>query len=278
MDAISDYQYCRTRVAADGSKLYYATLFMDEAKKRILIPLLCFEAEMIRILQTCQDPGVARLKLLWWSEEIDRLYRHRAGHPISRALAEIIAVHTIDRARLIGPIAHADSLICIEQPESLDACIRVLMNGPGTIWRLSAEIGGCSDPDTLEVLAKTAAVNALFGLLGQTAFHLRQDRIFIPGGYLSRASIPACLNQEAAELRAVFIPLFTELRRYLQRLYERMPATDRRQQLHALILCRLLARQCGVDIRHCDSFLRQRHALSPLSKLFIAWKIKHFWC
>ncbi len=272
MNDLSDYRYCHGRVAPEGSNLYYATLFTDEETKRIVLPLLCFEHEIIRILQTCQDPGVARLKLLWWNEEIGRLYKQKAEHPIGRALSHLVSTHKIDIEVLLGHIGNTETLIYPEQPESLESAIQLLINGPGKLWRLTAEINGYSDPGTPETLEKTAAANALTTLLGQSAFHLHQNRILIPGKYLDKTAIQACLDQDTTALRRVFIPLFTELRHYLQGLYSAMPADDRRRYLHALILCRLLAHQCTLNIRRCDTLFHERTATSPLRKLFIAWK------
>ena len=81
------YEYCVNKAIPDGSSFYYATLFETQKNKTVLIAFHAFLFELSNIIIECNDPGVARIKLKWWQEEIERLFRHQPRHPVTASVS-----------------------------------------------------------------------------------------------------------------------------------------------------------------------------------------------
>ena len=67
--------------AQPGSDLYYSLLYTPQPQRLAAETLHAFAREVIDIPRTCSDPGVARLKLQWWREELARTFAGRATTP-----------------------------------------------------------------------------------------------------------------------------------------------------------------------------------------------------
>ncbi|WP_407810818.1 squalene/phytoene synthase family protein [Spiribacter roseus] len=77
-------EYCRRKVAPDGSSTYYALLFAPPAARDGLAALAAYRAEVLEIPREVSDPGVGAVKLNWWQEELERLAAGAPGIPSVR--------------------------------------------------------------------------------------------------------------------------------------------------------------------------------------------------
>lgn len=68
-----------------GSAAYYAVRFAAPRVRDDLAVIFAWYAE-IQKLRTIREPGVARIKLRWWLDEIDRAARDQATHPLANAM------------------------------------------------------------------------------------------------------------------------------------------------------------------------------------------------
>lgn len=69
-----------------GGLRYYAVRFAAAERRDALARLLAWYDAVRAVALAPRDPGVARLKLDWWRNELDRLQRREARHPLTRAL------------------------------------------------------------------------------------------------------------------------------------------------------------------------------------------------
>jgi len=69
-----------------GSAAYYLARFAHPDERDRLAAWLAWFDLLENMVRRASDPGVTRLKLDWWREEIERLARGEAQHPLSRAL------------------------------------------------------------------------------------------------------------------------------------------------------------------------------------------------
>jgi phytoene/squalene synthetase len=63
-----------------------------------LAALFAWRHEVGRVLDDVSDPGVARLKLDWWRDEIRRGIDGAPRHPLSHALAPALDAHALPLA------------------------------------------------------------------------------------------------------------------------------------------------------------------------------------
>jgi phytoene synthase len=72
-----------------GSPVYYAVRFSPAGVRDALALLVTWNAEVRSISDEPRDPGVARLKLDWWRQELARLRDGEARHPIAAGLQQL---------------------------------------------------------------------------------------------------------------------------------------------------------------------------------------------
>ena len=101
-----------------GSPEYYAVRFspLDQRERNAL--LIAWWRLIEGIAEQPRDPGVARLKLDWWREELTRLHADGPRHPLAtglqqagiddRALAPMVAIIDAAEAELRSPEARDD--------------------------------------------------------------------------------------------------------------------------------------------------------------------------
>lgn len=94
------------RATPFGSPAYYAVRFSPPAQRERDARLLAWHRLIREIAERPHDPGVARLKLDWWRQEVAALGRHTARHPLAAelqqldniAVAQPVMQQIIDRA------------------------------------------------------------------------------------------------------------------------------------------------------------------------------------
>ncbi len=67
--------------------LYYSLIFADTSRRAGGFALHALAAEIDAIQRSVSDPGIARVKLAWWHEELTRLDAGRPRHPLTCQLA-----------------------------------------------------------------------------------------------------------------------------------------------------------------------------------------------
>ena len=147
----TNLHYCRTKVAPDGSDFYYALHFHAQEQQRALLALFTFGAELQFILDTIEDPGVARVKLEWWRQEWVNFSQNRSRHPITQLLAE----NSLEKADLVSSLEDL-----IDQTElGLQANDRIEVTHQqrmAVLWRLGGLACGYQNEALLALLEQAA--------------------------------------------------------------------------------------------------------------------------
>ncbi|OGT64552.1 MAG: hypothetical protein A2W69_03010 [Gammaproteobacteria bacterium RIFCSPLOWO2_02_47_7] len=247
MNSSSTEEYCRHKAAVAGTNFYYSTLYYPADIKRDLNALHAFHAEIEQVIEECTDPGVAHLKLAWWHEEIQRLFTDTARHPVARELSPVISRYAIKATAFVDLIRHYEQLIQPAQPESYQDFMDTLAQGPGIIWKLSARICGFRDQDTPGIVSQ---MGCLFGL-----FYLMQSH---------RVNHQLYPDQQIEYFKRLIIDL--------EECCRRLPEVDCQTQTGALILANIIMQTCDEIARDGYRLDQHRINLTPLRKLWIAWR------
>jgi phytoene synthase len=72
----------------EGSEAYYTVRFAPPDLRDRLAIAFAWRAEIAHLVDKAGDPGVARLKLDWWREELTAARRGSARHPLTRGLSD----------------------------------------------------------------------------------------------------------------------------------------------------------------------------------------------
>lgn len=271
MDALA---YCRDKAAPEGSSLHYALLFADGGQRSALLALAAYRAEIIQVPREVSDAGVGAVKLGWWQEELERLFSGTPRHPVTQALAPAVERYGFGREPLAEVIEAARMDLEYGSYPGLRE-LTVYCHRAGGLADPACRVGG---PDTPETAA--FAHDLAMGLeLTRMLRHLRRDvaagRVYIPESDLaaeglSREDLLAC--RDSAALRRVLARQGERARDFLDSAIARLPRAARRRQRPALVLAVLYRRLLAVMAGDGHPQLERRHHLTPLRKLWLAWR------
>ncbi len=270
---MNPHDYCQDKAARSGSSFYYSFMFLPPQRRQAITALYAFCREVDDVVDECQDPSLAKLKLDWWRQEIDRVYDGQPTHPVGHALQQVIAGITLPREQLFEIIDGME--MDLTQTRYLDFkalqlyCYRVA----SVVGLLAAEIFGYQDRQTLKYAHDLGLAFQLTNIIRDVGEDARRGRIYLPVEELQRFGVPA---KDLIEARHT--PAFRELMRfqaeraesYYERAFANLPAIDRRAQRPGLVMAaiyRTLLREIAAD---GFLVLDRRTSLTPLRKVWLA--------
>jgi phytoene synthase len=272
---MSPDEYCQDKAAQSGSSFYYSFMFLPPDRRRAITALYAFCREVDDAVDEPSDPAVAQAKLAWWRTEVARMYSGTPQHPVTRALAPAIASYGI------GPDELSEIMdgmqMDLEQSRYLDFpglklyCRRVA----GVVGQLAAKIFGFANPATLEYADRLGLAFQLTNIVRDVGEDARKNRIYLPMDELARFEVPASDILQGRHTDN-FIRLMEFQAERIERCYGDayavLPREDRKAQRPGLVMAAIY--RALLEEIPSDGFqvLKQRTALTPVRKLWIAWR------
>ncbi|MDP1789934.1 MAG: presqualene diphosphate synthase HpnD [Methylibium sp.] len=277
-------QYVQDKAAASGSSFYYAFLFLPPARRAAITAFYAFCREVDDVVDEVSDPGVAATKLAWWRKEVAEAFTGQPHHPVLQALMPHVADYGIRAEHLNAVIDGCE--MDLTQTRYLDdvALQRYCHLVAGVVGEVAASIFGCEPGRPLSdgtrryahTLGRAFQLTNIIRDVGDDA---RRGRIYLPVSELQRFDVKAheLLQREAPW---GYSERFTALMKFqaerAHRLYDEafaaLPDGERRAQRPGLMMAeiyRTLLREIETE---GFQVLHQRVALTPLRKLWLAWK------
>jgi phytoene synthase len=246
---MSAYDYCRNKVALPGSSLYYSLLFVAPDLREALTALHALAEELREVADGSDDDGVTSGKLGWWAEELQRTCAGEPRHPVTRALTEPLHHSGIEADRFAG-VLEAVGTHALRGGYGTAAEIEVSYAPMADITGcMAAEICGFANPRTAETSRGLGVGLALMAIVRAPRHH----------GARAVADLP--LETLAGRAR-------THLTEYL----DDMPREDHGAQRARRALAEMGLAQLGVMGRAGFAVRERPVAITPLRKLWIAWK------
>jgi phytoene synthase len=268
-------EYCQQKTAHSGSSFYYSFLFLPPERRRAITALYAFCREVDDAVDEPSDPSVARATLAWWRGEVAQLFAGNPQHPVTRALAPMIEPFGITHARLAeimdGMEMDLNQSRYMNFPGLQLYCRRVA----GVVGALAAGIFGYRNPKTLEYAEKLGLAFQLTNIIRDVGEDARKNRIYLPMDELKEYGVTATDILNASHTES-FVRLMRFQAERARRCYDEalalLPSEDRRAQRPGLMMAAiyraLLDEIAGDNYRVLD----QRTALTPIRKLWIAWR------
>lgn len=268
-------QYCQDRAAKSGSSFYYSFMFLPPARRRAITALYAFCREVDDVVDEGKDVVVARTKLQWWRAEVARLYDGQAQHPVTQALAAHLTAFAIEK-RYLNEIIDGMQMD-LEQHRYVDFeglrlyCYRVA----GVVGLLAAGIFGYTDPATRQYAKKLGEALQLTNIIRDVGEDARMGRIYLPQDDLARFEVSVqdiLSNRLSPAFEQLMQFQYERARQTYRDAYQLLPSADYRSQRPGLIMAALYS--ALLDEIKGDGFkvLTQRTSLTPLRKLWIAWR------
>jgi len=268
------FDYCINKAIPDGSNLYYATIFETGRNKAIIICLHALLYELTDIIYACSDPGIARIKLGWWQEEIARLFNKQPRHPVTKQIKECITLDQNLKSTFDNIIECFDKFVFIEQPNSLETILSLYESTAGKIWQQCGYQLHPAETDSLVLTRKTGTIVQFISCLQQANTFINETRCIVPDIYVNKSDLLGFrINPVNKRLnqKEVFSPLLLDLKTMLDEMYKKLATKNNPDFQHGLILNRLTEKTCDEILRDGCNLLDNNISLTPLRKLWIAW-------
>lgn len=270
-------QYVQEKAAASGSSFYYAFLFLPKPRRAAITAFYAFCREVDDVVDEVQDAGIARTKLAWWQGEVTRAYAGEPSHPVMKALIPLAADYGIEARHLLAVIEGCQ--MDLEQTRYLDfpGLQRYCHLVAGIVGEVSARIFGQSQPQTTDYAHKLGLAFQLTNIIRDVGEDALRGRIYLPVNELQQFDVKAheILKRTYSD-RFVALMRFQAGRahRYYDEALALLPQADRRQQKAGLMMASIYRTLLREIERDNFQVLHQRVSLTPLRKLWLAWRVQ----
>jgi phytoene synthase len=272
---MSPDEYCQQKTAQSGSSFYYSFLFLPPERRRAITALYAFCREVDDTVDEATDQSVARIKLAWWRNEVAQMYAATPTHPVMLALRPHLQAYDLRQEHLLAIIdgmeMDLDQSRYLDYPNLKKYCWHVA----GVVGILSASIFGVTNPQTLRYAETLGLAFQLTNIIRDVGEDARKGRIYLPIDELQQFNVTAAdlLNARHSDKFEALMKFQAER---AQRLYEEafalLPREDRRAQRPGLMMAAIYRTLLDEIERDGFHVLNQKISLTPLRKLWLAWK------
>ena len=275
-------EYCQQRTAASGSSFYYSFMFLPPERRRAITALYAFCREVDDVVDEVTEDRVARLKLDWWRHQVAMAFGAAAApsdgeapHPVTRALGPAIAAFSLPRLPFDEIIDGMQMDLDYNRYETFTDLRLYCHRVAGAVGLLSARIFGYSNPATLEYADRLGIALQLTNIVRDVAEDAQRNRIYLPLEDLSRFGVAEddlVRRRDGPAVRDLVTFQIDRAEQHYAEALALLPPEDRRAQRTGLIMAAIY-RTLLAEIRDGGAkVLSERTSLTPLRKLWIAWK------
>jgi phytoene synthase len=268
-------EYCQHKAAASGSSFYYSFLFLPPPRRRAITALYAFCREVDDVVDECHDPQIAATKLAWWRQELGRLYAGQPEHPVTQALRPVLEQFNLPQEQLLEIIDGME--MDLQQTRYLDFkalslyCYRVA----SVVGLLAAEIFGYQDRQTQKYAHDLGTAFQLTNIIRDVGEDARRGRVYLPLDELQRfdVALSDLLNARYSDnFRRLMEFQIERAEQYYTQAMSELPAGDRKAQRPGLVMAAIYRTLLAEIRRDGCQVLSQRTSLTPVRKLWIAWR------
>jgi phytoene synthase len=270
-------QYVQNKASASGSSFYYAFLFLSPPRRAAITAFYAFCREIDDVVDEVKDAHIASTKLSWWRKEVQSAFNGKATHPVLQALLPHAPTYHIQAQHLLSVIDGCQ--MDLEQNRYLDYANlqRYCHLVAGIVGEVAAQIFGQTQPQTTAYAHCLGQALQLTNIIRDVGEDAMRGRIYLPINELQQFDVKA-----HEILKGSYSQRFTQLMQFqAQRahgLYDQalalLPQEERKSQKPGLMMAsiyRTLLREIEADQ---FQVLHQRTQLTPLRKLWLAWKMQ----
>ena len=283
----SPQTYVEEKTAQSGSSFYYAFLFLPQSKRAAITAFYAFCREVDDAVDETSDAGIAATKLAWWRQEVKEAFAGQPHHPVMRALLPALAQLGLTN------MVRADHLLQIIEGCEMDltqtryldqqALGRYCHLVAGVVGEVAALIFGqvdtSSQAPTTAYAHKLGQALQLTNILRDVGEDARKGRIYLPVSELQQFDVKAheILNAIHSDR---FVALMKNQAAKAHQLYADalalLPKEDARAQKPGLMMAAIYHALLREIEASNFAVLHQRISLTPLRKLWLAWKVQAF--
>lgn len=263
------------KLAREDVGQYYRLLFLPAAQREPAMALYAFWLEVREINDECADPEIARVKLAWWHEEVQRMYACQPRHPLACALAPVaahyaLAAHEFD-ALLAALVQHVGTAAY----PTYQALREHGRRTRGRIESLAAAIAGHADSMSAARAADLGATLEILAIIQNIGTDTQRGRVYLPQEDLARFGVTTedvragCDN---AAMRALIGRSLERVQRELAHNAAALAGDDSAWASSSRLAITTAQALVAKIAAAPQALWREPPALSPLRLLWNAWR------
>jgi len=295
--------------AKEGSSLYYSLLWTDESARQRLLNRLNLINTLSTTLEDVQEPEIAEQKIHWWHEEIHRMIAGEARHPDCQLCQ--VELNGVDAAQApcLAILSAASTLRFTPPATDADAQALIIQNFTARLALQAHSLSQSAEDLDVESHSKAAALalgkheqlSRLPSLIhrglpvfsdetyqqyniqaADLAAHIRVAPASTDPEADNIPASPASLNQipvviEKTGRTALLSFAIADAHEQLLKVTGDVSVADQYRKAPYLPIWRLLVlreKQLALWQRNQPDLLRERDTLTPIKKLYTAWRNK----
>ncbi|MCP5145410.1 MAG: squalene/phytoene synthase family protein [Gammaproteobacteria bacterium] len=252
-----------------GSDLYYAVRFTPAAQRPAIAAVEACRHVLSEIPLTTSDPGVARIKLAWWADELARTAAGQPRHPITLAMH---AAGAASDASALRPLVEFQQARLGAAAIATEAALQAATSEAFAHYcRVHLHLAGATE--SLMPLADTVAATELaYGLL-DIHRHLRAGISPVPLDACPAGVHPLDLatHEDRVAAERALQTLATVRVNQLRQMLDQWPASGSTTRL-LRNRAKLAAATLAAASHDQPRFLSERTSLTPLRKFWLTWR------
>jgi phytoene synthase len=196
-------------------------------------------------------------------------------HPVAQALVPVVQRFRLPQARLQEIINGMEMDLTQRRYPDFAALKLYCHRVAGVVGLLSAEIFGYSDPGTLKYAENLGMAFQLTNIIRDIGEDARRDRVYLPLDELARYNVTVAdilHSRESDGFRRLMEFQIERALGYYRDAFALLPAADRKSQRPGLVMAAIYQTLLAEIRADGSQVLTQRISLTPIRKLWIAWK------
>lgn len=279
--------YAQQKAAASGSSFYYAFLFLPPAQRAAITAYYAFCREIDDVVDDVRDPGAAQTTLHWWRQQVALLFSQHPheppSHPALLALKPHLQAFGIEAPHLLQVIDGCEMDLhqtrYLDYPQLQQYCQLVA----GVVGEVAARIFGQTQTQTTLYAHKLGLAFQLTNIIRDVGEDAMRGRIYLPIDDLQQFNVKAHeLIKRGQGAEVDFTQRFERLMQFqiqrAQQAYDEalalLPNEDRRSQKPGLMMASIYRTLLNEIATEPHLVLTQRVSLTPLRKLWLAWRVQ----
>ncbi len=267
-------EYCQEKAAKSGSSFYYSFHFLPKNQRDAIISLYAFCREVDDIVDDIKDIDIAKIKLAWWRDEIEKLYSGNASHPVALALAEHKEYFNLPKEYFIEIIDGMEMDLEYDVYPSFKELSLYCYRVASVVGLLSIEIFGYENRQTQKYAHELGMALQLTNILRDVYEDAQRGRVYLPQDELENFGVSNddLLNRHMNKKTiALFEHQANRARKHYKQAFSYLPDEDRYLQRSGIIMSDIYSALLNEIEKDGFRVLEHRIKLTPIRKLWIAW-------
>lgn len=277
------HQYCKKKTAESKSSFYYSFLFLPPLKQKAMRAIYAFCREVDDIVDESKDPHVAEIKLKWWIDEVNRIYKGNPIHPVGCAIKDLLPIFNFKKHIFLEIIEGMFMDLSHKGYETFSDLKLYCYKVASTVGLLSLNIFGYTNKKTVLYAKYLGVAFQLVNIIRDVGEDAKRGRIYIPKDELKRFKVSEkdlLENKNKFKNDNLANENFKKLMDYqaarAQNFYKKalslLSIEDRPNQKCALIMSEIYFELLNKIIKSNYNVLNKRISLNPIKKICLAYK------